>query len=445
MNRNRVIIATIIICLLFGNVVYALVTGERKPFSYVMNNKMNYEATTEETEVAQNEEVTMDDDEVEFSTEETTEESEDAEETTSKGTSDVASEDGDGDPVGTGDGGKKPGKPKAVKKAKKLVDLICSWPGSDSLLYGKPMNTAAISVKGKYDNGDIERIPIENCTIEGFDPNTLGSSTINIKYYGFTKALGYTILNYELGITCSSWEKRYSYRYGDEFSKSDMVVVANMADGSTENISADDFSVSGIEMKVVGDHSCTITHNGFSISEAYKINNFPVALKSSIRRFTVRGKVSWSDVVAGQTFSAEMADGTTKDLGPDDYQISGYSTKTAGKTSLTVSYEEVSLSIPYNVYYDSLKVDTGNNVDQTANFNFTTSFEVSSSDSLGLPEEYKNEDTGVEYVLEGIYTDSEYKTKIDYPAVYEADKALRINSDGLAWHEYVLYAKYVVK
>lgn len=468
MERNHVIILVIIMCMLIGNVVYALVTGEREPFLYAMNNKMNYESQEEEIDVAENDPVILDED-IELSTEATTEQDVKRERTTeqttqsdstksdSKKGSDNNSkkksseesekksdENSDNKSNEEGDEGENEegGNDKAVN-AKKLVDLICTWKDSDKLLYGKDMKTADIHVTGEYDNGDRETIPIENCTIKGFDSKKLGNGTCTISYYGLSKNISYKILNYELSIFCDSWDKRYQYRYGDSFSASDIVITANMADGSRENVS--DFDVSGIAMESVGEHVCTISYKSFTLSENYSVKNYPLSISSSITKFTVRGTVPWDDIAAGQTFIAEMADGTKRELSSSDYQVSGFSSAAAGNQEMTVSYDGVSIAIPYTVYYDSLKIDMGSEIGKSNAIHFTKELEIESAESLGLEKEYKDNESGAEYILEGIYSDSGYKNKFEFPKTYTANRKFRINSDGLPWHEYTVYAKYVKK
>ena len=216
-----------------------------------------------------------------------------------------------------------------------------------------------------------------------------------------------------------------------------------MADGSKEKVSS--FKVFGMQMNVVGDHVCQITYKSFTINEEYSIKNYPVSLASSIRKFTVRGDVSWSDLTSGQTFTAAMADGTTKELSASDYHVSGYSTNTVGSMELTISFDGVSMTIHYVVYYDSLRVIIGNDTDRSEDIHFTKELLVTSTDSLGLQTVYKDTESGNEYTLEGIYLDSEYKHELEYPKTYTANKKFRINSDGLPWHEYTLYAKYSKK
>lgn len=457
MDRNRIIIIAIILCLFLGNVVYILATGEREPFLYAMNNRMNYEMPKEETDMAENEPVEMED-EVELSTETTSEQKERMDQKTEKKTvnnndnsnnkksdkkSDKNSDEKSDEEGDTGDN--KESGDETVVEAKKLVELICTWKNSDKLLYGKDMVISDIYVTGRYDNGDTESIPIENCTIDGFNSKKLGKGTCTISYYGLSGYVDYIINNYELSIFCDSWDKRYKYKYGDAFSNSDIIIAANMADGSKEQIQASKLNVSGIEMKKVGDHVCTISYKNFSLSEKYIVHNYPVSLTSSIEVFSLRGDVSWSDIADGQTVTASMADGTTKKLSADDYLVSGYSPVTEGNKEMTISYEGVSLTIPYVVYYDSIRIDMGEAIGKSVNVHFTSFLDITSTESLGIEGEYVDSETGDTYILKGIYQDSKYTNELKIPKTYTANKRYRVNSEGLPWHEYILYARYEKK
>lgn len=461
MDRNRKIILTIILCLFAGSIFYALFTGEREPFLYAMNNKMNYDTNKEEIDVVKNDPVTIDE-EIELSTETTTEQNNRKEKKTEKKTnnddekvsksnksdkeSDQESDeesDQESSEEGENGGDNIEGGDDNAPVSKKLVELICTWKDSDKLLYGKAMKTSDIHVTGKYDNGDTENIPIENCTINGFDSNKLGEGTCTISYYGFSRNMSYTILNYELSIFCDSWDKRYQYRYGDNFLNSDIIVKANMADGSKENVL--DFNVSGIQMDSVGEHVCIISYKNFTLSEDYNVRNYPLSLESSINKFTVRGAVTWDEIVDGQTIKANMADGTVKELSSTDYLISGYPQSVSGSHELNISYDGVMITIPYVVYYDSLKVDMGGEIGKSVDIHFTTSLDITSAESLGLEEEYTDAESGIVYILEGIYNDSGYVHEFEFPKSYTANKRFRINSEGLPWHEYAVYAKYVKK
>lgn len=446
MNRNRIILLVIIFCLLIGNSAYALLTGERQAHLYTSNNQMNYEKPVEETIVASKEEETIQPN-TEFATEEqqTTEQpNQQPEENTdsSKGSKKKKSnkksgKEGDNTGDETESGGDE-----TVPAMKQLVSLEYTWAEQNSLLYGKELNRSGIYVTGVYDNGDRENVAIENCTIAGFDSKKLGPGACTISYYGVSVQASYTILNYELGIYCGSWDKRDTYRYGDVFSEADLTVFANMADGTTQQISASDYSVDGVDTRMLGRNSCTIQYKDFVITESYQVHNYAVQLSSTINRFAVRGDVPWSDIMSADTVTVTMADGSTKNLGMDEYRMEGYTPTQSGAHQVRLTYEDVVLEIPYQVYYDILRIDLGEEQDATQDIFFTEEYTVKDSSDLDIEEEYVSKKDGKTYRLVGAFLDSEYETPLEYPMTFAVEKGYRINRSSMQWHHYNVYLKY---
>lgn len=443
MNKHHIVAVAIILCLLVSNSAYALLEGERQAHLYTSNNQMNYEKPVDETIVADNETKT-----IQPNTEFTTEEPQPTEQSTEtktdnsggskkKKSNKKSDKEGkkSGDETENGDG-------ETVLTTKKLVSLEYTWADCNSLLYGKDLNRNNIYVTGVYDNGDRENVAIENCTIAGFNPKKLGIGTCTISYYGVSVQASYTILNYELSIFCAAWDKRNQYRYGDVFSEADLSVFANMADGSIQEINASDYDVNGVDTKKIGRNSCTIQYKDFVITESYQVHNYAVELESTISRFVVRGDVSWSEIVSNDTVTVTMADGTQYNLTPNDYEVIGYSPKKRGGYTATLKYEGVTLDIPYQVYYDILEIDLGEEQDAVQSIFFTEDYTVSDVSDLGVEETYVSKRNGKTYRLVGVYLDKDCEKPLEYPITFTVEKGYRINRSSMQWHNHYLYLKY---
>ncbi len=443
MNKYRIVIIAIILCLFMGNAAYALVQGERQGKLYTANNEMQYEKPTEETMVADNEEEIIQPN-TEFTTQESTEmqpTTETKKEPSKGGKKKKPSKDKGKESENTGEETEN-GDGEEVPTTKTLVRLEYTWSDAHALLYGKELNRNNIYVIGVFDNGDKESVSIENCTIEGFDSKKLGAGSCKISYYGVSVEASYTILNYEVRIYCGTWDKRNSYRYGDDFSETDLTVFAKMADGTIEQISASDYDVEGVDMKKLGTNSCQIKYKDFTITESYQVHNYAVALNSTIERFVVRGDVSFGELAEGQTVTVTMADGEKRQLSVGEYDILDYSTKKDGDFTLTLQYEEVQLHIPYKVYYDILQIDLGDEQDAVQTIFFTEDLTITSRGDLPVAETYVSKKDGKTYRLVGVYTDSKCKEKLKYPRTYTVRKGFRINRSSMQWHNYYLYLKY---
>lgn len=445
----------IVVCLLFCDIIYVLLSSQRNPQLYAMKNQMNYEVATEETVVAQNEEVSLEDI-TEFVTEEPSDvqvnerstevrEQENANQYNdkkkqgkNKKKSDSTSAEEETDSGTKTDGG---GDENAIS-TKQLISIQCNWVGSEKLLYGKPLDYSTLQISGTYDTGEIQQIAVENCTIEGFESKRLGKGECTIRYYGLSTTASYVIHNYILNIACKEWEKRESYRYGDEFSKTDLCVVANMADGTVEPISSEDVSVKGIHMKKIGVQNCSISYKEFVLSESYEVHNFPIELVSNLRKFVVRGKVLWDEIETDCQVQVNMADGSSCILNKGEYLVSGYSTKKSGKQSLVISYDEVSLVIPYQVYSDIVRIDLGTESGTKKDIYFSDTIKIKGIKDLDIPATYYSQELEAEVCLVGVYYDAEYTKPVKFPIEYEPVSEYQINRDGLQWHDYTLYAKY---
>lgn len=450
MNRNRIVLIAIVLCLLISNSAYALLTGERQAHLYTSNNQMNYEKPIEETVVASKEEKKIQPN-TEFTTEEqqTTEQpdkpqdtkKESSESTKKKKNKKKNDKESDKESDKTSDetesGGEEP-----VPETKQLMSLEYTWTDQNSLLYGKDLNRSTIYVTGVYDNGDRENVAVENCTITGFNSKKLGPGACIISYYGVSVQASYTILNYELSIFCGTWDKRNLYRYGDVFSEADLTVFANMADGTVQQINASDYNVEGVDTKKIGQNSCTIQYKDFVITESYQIHNYAVQLSSTIEKFVVRGDIPWSDIVSRDLVTATMADGSIRNLGIGDYVVEGYSPTTRGGHNVTLKYEDVVLRIPYQVYYDILRVDLGAEQDATQDIFFTENYKVEDISDLHIEEEYISQKNGKTYRLVGVFLDGGYEKPLEYPVTFEVDKEYRINQSWMSWHNHMIYLKY---
>lgn len=445
MNKYRIVIIAIILCLFTGNVAYALMQGKRQGKLYTANNEMQYEKPTEEPIVADNEESIIQPN-TEFTTEEpmTTEETKQDKKEPDKGKKKKKPSKNKGKENDTTAEETENGEGEEVPTTNTLVRLEYSWSDAHSLLYGKELNRNNIYVTGIFDNGDKESVSIENCTIEGFDSKKLGAGTCKISYYGVSVDAAYTILNYEVSIYCGTWDKRNLYRYGDAFSKTDLTVFAKMADGTNEQIAASDYDVEGLDTKKLGNNSCKIKYKDFAITESYQVHNYAVKLTSTIERFVVRGDVSFGELVQGQSVTVTMADGEKRELSTDEYEILGYSTKKDGDFTLTLQYEDVLLHIPYKVYYDILQIDLGEEQDAVQSVFFTENLTITSQADLPIDETYVSKKDGKTYRLVGVYTDSKCKKELEYPKTYDVTEGFRINRSSMQWHNYYLYLKYEV-
>lgn len=442
MNKYRIVTIAIIICLLVGNSAYALVQGERQAHLYTSNNEMNYEKPVDEMVVADNDTETIQPN-TEFTTEkpQTTEQSTEKTTEKSEGKKKKSSKKSDKDGTKPGDETENGGD-ETVPTTKKLESLEYTWTDCNSLLYGKDLDPSNIYVTAVYDNGDRENVAIENCSIVGFNSKKLGAGNCTISYYGVSVQASYTILNYETSIFCAAWDKRNQYRYGDVFSKTDLAVSANMADGTVQELDAEDYSVNDVDTKKLGENQCTIQYKDFTITENYQVHNYAVELESTINRFVVRGDVEWWEIVSDDTVTVTMADGTKNVLSPEEYEVQGYSTKKRGGYTVTLKYEDVTLEIPYQVYYDILQIDLGEEQDAVQRLFFTEDLTVSELSDFGMEETYVSQKDGKTYRLAGAYLDQDYEKPVEYPMTFVVKKGYRINRSSMQWHNHYIYLQY---
>lgn len=434
--------------LLLGNAAYVLAFGDREPQPYDNVNDMNYETPgqadgdglpfdaadlPQQTENQDRDESKKES--VEDVSEKTSDKTQDSDLPSDKNESTGA---GDAD-KGGGTGGDGLGIP---KPSPKLESITATWLGSDSVEYGTPLPRAAIHVTAKYDNGDTKMIT--GWTAGAYDPNRLGPGTLKISYQSKTTSVSYNIVDKEASLSAVWKSGKGSYRYKkDNLQRSDLSVTLTYLSGKTELLPSSGYTVSGFSNAQTGTHSATVIHGDLSTPVSYTVTDYVTGLSASFTYVSVRGDVSWSDIMRGQHIYRVYASGSKEALGSSEYTVSGYSNDSgANGEKLVIRSGSHKLSIGYSVYPAILRVRAiGLDRDILQNRQFIKHMTLSGPGDVSLEDEYVI--NGETYRFAGFYGDRDCLDSIDIPQTINAEESITYNENSIDVKvERFYYAKY---
>ena len=176
----------------------------------------------------------------------------------------------------------------SVTSPKFLTSIsLASAPEKTEYLVGDTIDVNGLSVEATYSDG-TKKI-VEGYSITGFNSSTAGTKTVTITCTenGVTCTCTFDVTVSEpapavelLGIAYVTLPDKTSYKVGESFNKSGLVVSAQYSDGSSKVVT--DYRISGFDSSTAGTKTVTVSYTENGITKTCKFNVNVVAEKKLI-------------------------------------------------------------------------------------------------------------------------------------------------------------------
>ena len=230
-------------------------------------------------------------------------------------------------------------------------------------------HTISFSVGDTVETFDINDIIIpKNITIEVFSDANLESPLdpiVNLNYGlntfyislsnkvletvidTLTYTLNITRLNSEVAIKkLEVKELKDTYFVGEEFSPG--ILLVTYADETVKEVSITLDMVSGFNTNEIGKKVLVITYEGNVISFDYEVKEVPVVLEN-IKILSLKSQYFVGDTFENGELELQYSNETTKKIDLTIDLVTGFDTSEAGTKTLTVTYENISVTYTYEV------------------------------------------------------------------------------------------------
>ena len=224
-------------------------------------------------------------------------------------------------------------------EAVKLVSIaVKTNPTKMSYYQGDALDSTGLTLTATYNNGKTETVTT-GFTCSALDSSSAGQKTITVTYQGLTTTFSVTVIAVNLvSVSVKTMPNKTSYFTGEPFDQTGLTLTATYNNGNTETIS------SGIEC--TGFSSATAGQKTVTASYGGKSTTFTVEVKAIVPTgITVKTAPNKTEYFVGDSYdgtglvvNVTYNNGTNKDI-TTGFTTSGFSSATAGKNTVTVSYE----------------------------------------------------------------------------------------------------------
>lgn len=119
--------------------------------------------------------------------------------------------------------------------------------------FGEPLDTAGLIITVVCE--DEYSLQVEDYTVSGYNPITVGEQTITVAYKTYTASFVVTVVSTITGIEITSLPTKVSYKQGETFDAAGLVVSAVMQDGSKTPVL--DYTLTGFDGTALGQQTIT--------------------------------------------------------------------------------------------------------------------------------------------------------------------------------------------
>lgn len=222
-----------------------------------------------------------------------------------------------------------------------VVTNITATSPTQSILKGGTITTTATATYLNENTGTV------NCTVSGFDPNTIGTQTVTLTYSGLVgtaKATGTRTCTVNVTVQDNkkllSLEASPTSQIIKRTKSPSFTVKAYYSDGTNRILGASEYSMSAFYSTVLGPQTITISYSEGGTTKTASVTVFVDGLanititppKQTVERYT-----NISEIPFTITASYLYSDSTSVTTG---YDISGFSPSQIGQQDITVSYTE---------------------------------------------------------------------------------------------------------
>ncbi|MBR0413457.1 MAG: bacterial Ig-like domain-containing protein [Clostridia bacterium] len=225
------------------------------------------------------------------------------------------------------------------------VSIAVTAPTKTAYYYGDALETAGMTVTATMADGSTRALT-SGYNLSGYDAHTLGTQTVSVTYpCAVTGAVlrdtfAVTVANFESAIAVSAPSKT-DYFYGDNLDISGMTAIVTMADGSRHQAEPGDLQVNGYNPQQLGEQTVAVSYTGAKgdvLSDTFSVTvaNFETAVD-----LTPPTKVTYyygeALSLTGLSAKAVMADGSERDLTPEEYTLSAFDNTRPGSQTITLN------------------------------------------------------------------------------------------------------------
>ena len=291
-------------------------------------------------------------------------------------------------------------------EAVKLVSIaVKTNPTKMSYYQGDALDSTGLTLTATYNNGKTETVTT-GFTCSALDSSSAGQKTITVTYQGLTTTFTVTVVAVNLvSVSVKTMPNKTSYFTGEPFDQTGLTLTATYNNGNTETIS------SGIEC--TGFSSATAGQKTVTASYGGKSTTFTVEVKAIVPTgITVKTAPNKTEYFVGDSYdgtglvvNVTYNNGTNKDI-TTGFTTSGFSSATAGKNTVTVSYE--GFTATFDVTIKAVELTGIEIAKQPNKTTFNTGDELDTT-GLVLTLKYNNGTTGTTdtgYTVSGYNTDT---------------------------------------
>ena len=291
-------------------------------------------------------------------------------------------------------------------EAVKLVSIaVKTNPTKMSYYQGDALDSTGLTLTATYNNGKTETVTT-GFTCSALDSSSAGQKTITVTYQGLTTTFSVTVIAVNLvSVSVKTMPNKTSYFTGEPFDQTGLTLTATYNNGNTETIS------SGIEC--TGFSSATAGQKTVTASYGGKSTTFTVEVKAIVPTgITVKTAPNKTEYFVGDSYdgtglvvNVTYNNGTNKDI-TTGFTTSGFSSATAGKNTVTVSYE--GFTATFDVTIKAVELTGIEIAKQPNKTTFNTGDELDTT-GLVLTLKYNNGTTGITdtgYTVSGYNTDT---------------------------------------
>ena len=291
-------------------------------------------------------------------------------------------------------------------EAVKLVSIaVKTNPTKMSYYQGDALDSTGLTLTATYNNGNTETVTT-GFTCSALDSSSAGQKTITVTYQGLTTTFSVTVIAVNLvSVSVKTMPNKTSYFTGEPFDQTGLTLTATYNNGNTETIS------SGIEC--TGFSSATAGQKTVTASYGGKSTTFTVEVKAIVPTgITVKTAPNKTEYFVGDSYdgtglvvNVTYNNGTNKDI-TTGFTTSGFSSATAGKNTVTVSYE--GFTATFDVTIKAVELTGIEIAKQPNKTTFNTGDELDTT-GLVLTLKYNNGTTGITdtgYTVSGYNTDT---------------------------------------
>ncbi len=291
-------------------------------------------------------------------------------------------------------------------EAVKLVSIaVKTNPTKMSYYQGDALDSTGLTLTGTYNNGKTETITT-GFTCSALDSSSAGQKTITVTYQGLTTTFTVTVVAVNLvSVAVKTMPNKTSYFTGEAFDQTGLTLTATYNNGKTETISTG-ISCTGFSSATAGQKTITASYAGKSTTFTVEVKAI-VPVSISIKKAPNKTEYFVGDSYdeTGLVVNVVYNNGTNKDI-TTGFKTSGFSSASAGKNTVTVSYE--GFTAAFDVTIKAVELTGIEIAKQPNKTTFNTGDELDTT-GLVLTLKYNNGTTGTTdkgYTVSGYDTDT---------------------------------------